>query len=378
MKVNLGLGPHNSFDTMRFHEGDRTRIPVVSDSTVLQKIHAIGDLAEPLGFDGLWFPQHFGSPYGMCPNPLQVLAYFAGRTERITFGTMILVAPWWHPVQLAHEIAYLDNLSSGRYEVIGLGRGVAKAEFDCLGVPRDESRQRLDETIDILTAAFTQESFSFEGEVFTIPETSIRPAPVSSDLAGRLHGASSTGPSLEKNARAGLTPLFVGNKPLDVAAQEVRRVNEIRREAGLSPVQPKNVLFAYCAPTDQEAVRAAEYVEQANRDVRLHYGFDDPSNFVGVKGYESYAEGKGSATAVTAGPSRRYDESNLLIGSPETIIERVGALQKVCSFSEITINPYFGEMPLAEVEASVRLFAKEVLPVLHEMEAPLHPDASGE
>jgi len=377
MKVNLGLGPHNSFDMMRFHDRDTSRPQAIADSVILEKIHAVGDLAEPLGFDGLWFPQHFGSPYGMCPNPLQVLAYFAGRTEQISFGTMIIVAPWWQPVQLAHEIAYLDNLSGGRYEVIGLGRGVAKTEFDALGVPRDESRERLDETIEILTLALTQERFSYEGEIFTIPEMSIRPRPMSPDLATRLHGASSTGPSLEKNARAGLTPLFVGNKPLDVAAQEVRRVNEIRRAAGMEPVQPKNVLFAYCAASDEEAQRAADYIEHANRDVRLHYGFDDPSNFEGVKGYEAYAEGRGAATAATMGQSRRCDESNLLIGSPETIIERIRGLQKVCSFSEITINPYFGEMPLPEVEASVRLFAQEVLPVIHEMDAPLHPHASG-
>ncbi len=43
---------------------------------------------------------------------------------------MVAVAPWWHPVRLAHQIAYLDIVSHGRYTTIGIGRGVAKAEFD--------------------------------------------------------------------------------------------------------------------------------------------------------------------------------------------------------------------------------------------------------
>jgi Luciferase-like monooxygenase len=74
---------------------------------------AAGDLAEPLGFDGIWLPEHCGTPYGMTPNPIQALSYFAGRTERVSLGTFVVVAPWWHPVRLAHQIAYLDILSNG-------------------------------------------------------------------------------------------------------------------------------------------------------------------------------------------------------------------------------------------------------------------------
>src|SRR4029077_18212189 len=140
---------------------------------------------------------HCGTPYGMTPNPLQVLAYFAGRTERVSFGTMVLVPPWCHPVRLAHQIAYLDILSKGRYETIGLGRGVSKSEFAAVGVPREESRDRFDETLDILKLAFSQERFSYEGKIFKIPEMSIRPAPRSRDLFSRIYGSSSNRDSLE-------------------------------------------------------------------------------------------------------------------------------------------------------------------------------------
>src|SRR4029077_1206450 len=134
---------------------------------------------------------HCGTPYGMTPNPLQVLAYFAGRTERVSFGTMVLVPPWCHPVRLAHQIAYLDIMSNGRYDTIGLGRGVSKTEFDAVGVPREEARARFDETVDILELAFTQERFSYDGKIFKIPEMSIRPRYKSTDLVSRFYGASS-------------------------------------------------------------------------------------------------------------------------------------------------------------------------------------------
>jgi alkanesulfonate monooxygenase SsuD/methylene tetrahydromethanopterin reductase-like flavin-dependent oxidoreductase (luciferase family) len=382
MKVNIGVFAHNSQDWARVQSGNFDRPPATPDYEFVVKGLSLGDLAEPLGFDGIWAPEHQGSPYGMTPNPIQTLTYFAGRTKHVSLGTMVVVTPWWHPVRLAHQIAYLDILSNGRYTTIGLGRGVAKSEFAAVGVPREESRQRFDETLDILKLAFSQERFSYEGKIFKIPEMSLRPAPRSRDLFSRIYGSSATRDSLEILSRRGMVPLFVGNKPIEEAGKEVQFVNTIRQEIGLPPCQPKNVLFMYCTPTMEEAKRAEDYILTANRDVALHYGFADPSNFIGVKGYEAYASRAADATAVLAtamgDPSSKpktpgYHASNLMIGTPEEVIKRIIAAQKACSFSEITIVSQFGTMPYEEAEKSVHLFAKEVLPVIHKMEAPLQP-----
>ena len=383
MKVNLGIASQNSADWERIIQNDLSSPPATADWKIVEQALALGDLAEPLGFDGIWVPEHFGTPYGMTPNPMQLLAYFAGRTERVTFGTQIVVVPWWNPVRLVHQIAYLDIISNGRYETIGLGRGVAKSEFDSLGIPRETSMKRFEETIDILELAFTQDRFSYEGEIFQIPETEIRPAPKSRDLFSRLYGASATGPSLEMISRRGVKPLFVGNKPLSEAAKDVRKVNTLRREVGLPPCQPKNILFTYCVANKQDAEKADEYLATANRDVVLAYGLDDPANFAGVKGYESYAARAGGATAPDAAAVQKeskpapkgYDQSNLMIGTPEMIIERIIESQKACSFSEISLMPQFGTMPYSEAAESVKLFAQEVLPVVQKMDAPMHASA---
>lgn len=384
MKVNLGVFSHNSNDWERVQRGDFTRPPETPDHVLLERALSLGDLAEPLGFDGIWAPEHQGTPYGMTPNPIQTLTYFAARTKQVSLGTMVVVAPWWHPVRLAHQIAYLDIVSNGRYTTIGLGRGVAKSEFDALGIPREESRQRFDETIDILKLAFSQERFSYHGNIFKIPEMSIRPAPKSRDLFSRIYGSSSTRESLEILSRRGMVPLFVGNKPLDVAGKEVQLVNTIREGVGLSPCQPKNVLFMYCTRTAEEAKRAEEYILTANRDVALHYGFADPSNFIGVKGYEAYAAREAGATAILAAAmgdqsvkpkAPGYHESNLMIGTPDEVMRRIVAAQKACSFSEITIICQFGAMSYDEAERSLKLFAEEVLPFVQKMEAPIHAAA---
>jgi alkanesulfonate monooxygenase SsuD/methylene tetrahydromethanopterin reductase-like flavin-dependent oxidoreductase (luciferase family) len=375
VKVNLSAGVNNREDWDRVQAAAWDRSPATPDAVQLKRAFDLLDLAEPLGFDGIWAAQHFGTPYGLTPNPLQLLSYYAGRTQTVKLGTMVLVLPWWSPVQVAHEIAYLDIISNGRFDTIGFGRGVARSEFDALGIPREEARQRFEECLEIITLALTTERFSFEGQIFKIPEMSLRPQPVSKDLTSRFYGASATNTSLEVMARKGLKPLFVGNKPLSEAANDVRLVNGFRKEEGLAPCQSKNILFMYCAPTKAEAAESEPWIQEANRAVLLHYGFGDPNSFTGVKGYEAYAAGQASATAVTAGNKAvtggsTYDSSNLLIGTPDEIIRRIQEGQKACSFSEITIGPAGGTP--AQAEASLRLFAKEVLPVIHKMEAPLH------
>jgi alkanesulfonate monooxygenase SsuD/methylene tetrahydromethanopterin reductase-like flavin-dependent oxidoreductase (luciferase family) len=388
MKVNIGVFAHNAKDWERVQSGDYSRPPAEPDWKFVQAGIELGNLAEPLGFDGIWAPEHQGTPYGMTPNPIQTLTYFAGRTERVNFGTMVAVAPWWHPIRLAHQIAYLDIVSNGRYTTIGLGRGVAKSEFDAVGVPREQSRQRFMETLDILKLAFTQERFSYDGEIFKVPEMSLRPAPFSKDLFSRIYGSSSTPDSLEILARRGMVPLFVGNKPIEDAGKEVQKVNIFRMEEGFAPCQPKNVLFMYCTRTAAEAAAADPWIIQANVDVNLHYGFADASNFKGVKGYEAYAAREATATALIASAVTGketaketkpkppgYHPSNLMIGTPEEIIKRIQAAQQACSFCEITIVPQFGDMPYEEAMKSTRLFAREVLPTIQKMDAPLHAAA---
>ena len=380
MKVNVGLSAQNPTDWARVQAGRWDEAPAPSDAALIQRAYRLADLAEPLGFDGVWAAQHFGTPYGMTPNPLQALAYVAGRTERIGLGTMVIVLPWWNPVQCAHEIAYLDVISNGRFDTIGFGRGVAKSEFDALGIDRELARQRFTEGLDIIERALTGTRYGYDGEIFKVPASSLRPQPISTDLTSRFFGASSTNTSLELMARRGLKPLFVGNKPLAEAAKDVRLVNKYRQEEGLAPCQPKNILFMYCTKTGQEAADAADWIAEANKAVRLHYGFGDPNSFTGVKGYEAYASGEGGATAITTGDGRRkigtgstYDLSNLLIGTPDTILRRITEGQRACSFSEVTLS-VMGETA-AEAEASLRLFAAEVLPACHALEALLH--ASG-
>ena len=115
------------------------------------------------GFDSIWATEHYGSAYSMQPNPLQYLAYWAGRTQRVDVGTAVVVVPWWNPVRLASELSMLDVLLQGRRLHLGLGRGIAPHEYASLGVPQEQSHQYFYEIVDILQAADGAERFEYDG-----------------------------------------------------------------------------------------------------------------------------------------------------------------------------------------------------------------------
>jgi hypothetical protein len=107
----------------------------------------------------------------------------------------------------------------------------------------------------------------------------------------------------------------------------------------------------------------------------LHYGSGDPTRFQGVEGYEGYA----AQFAAVAGSAGGYESASgfgkpQLIGTPDQIIEQVHRIQRLTSVKEIVVGAWgFGGMPFDVGEKSFRLFAKEVLPVIQAMPAPLHP-----
>ncbi len=110
-----------------------------SDAAVFAEHMALGDLAEPLGFDSLFALEHHSTGYAMSPSPVQLLSYYAGRTRRITLGTAVIVLPWHDPVRVAEEVALLDVLSGGRC-LFGFGRGAASVEYvkiQVVGTPAD-------------------------------------------------------------------------------------------------------------------------------------------------------------------------------------------------------------------------------------------------
>src|SRR6266436_8746404 len=118
----------------------------------------VAQTAEGLGYRNVWLAEHHFSTYGYLSRPAQFATYIAAKTTRLRVGTAVIVVPLHHPLVITEEIATLDLLAGGRVD-IGLGRGYQHYEFERLGLELDTSRNRWEESVDILLKAFRGEPF---------------------------------------------------------------------------------------------------------------------------------------------------------------------------------------------------------------------------
>ena len=132
------------------------------------------EFAEELGYESVWLTEHHFSEYGRAAVSALV-GYAAARTSRIRISTAVVVLPFHHPIQVAEDWATLDHLSGGRVDV-GIGRGSQPAEFAGFDVSMDEARERYQESLNIIKKAWTEESFSYDGQFWKIPEVEVLPA----------------------------------------------------------------------------------------------------------------------------------------------------------------------------------------------------------
>jgi probable F420-dependent oxidoreductase len=134
--------------------------------------------AESLGYDSLWVPEHLLTARGLYGtawlSPLETMAFVAGCTERIALATGILILPIRNPVFMAKEIASLQFLSGGRFE-LGVGPGWDAHEFEVAGVPLNQRGGRTDEILDIFERLWTGERVTHRGKYYRFEDVSIDP-----------------------------------------------------------------------------------------------------------------------------------------------------------------------------------------------------------
>ena len=377
MHCGVMVTGYNQGDWPRLMEEDYSRPPAIPDASNMDDTLYMGELVEPLGFDSIWATEHYGSAYSMQPNPLQYLAFWAGRTKRVDVGTAVVVAPWWNPVRLASELSMLDILLQGRRLHLGIGRGIAPHEYASLGYPIEQSHKYFYDVINAIKAADGAERFEFKGEVYDIPPTTIRPqARHKGELTRDIKVAFSTEASARMAAENGLGQMFVAGDDVDEMTDKVRRFNAIRSELGLPPDQPTTLLWMYCAETSEEAEEGWTYFRNQLRAAQHHYFEWNNPGYEGIHGYEEYLK-RQNADVGTADASFDARRATQPIGTPDEIIEKIRALQWTISLEKVVIHMFYGGMPRDKAEKSLRLFAEKVLPEVQAMPTPINPNSLG-
>ena len=337
-----------------------------SDAAVFAEHLALGDLAEPLGFDSLFALEHHFTGYAMSPSPPQLLSYYAGRTRRITLGTAVIVLPWHDPVRVAEQIALLDVLSGGRC-LFGFGRGAASVEYAGFRIPMEEARARFVESAKIVVQALTHDSFEWDGEFFKIPRTAIRPRPISHPER-RFYASSVSPESAEIMAKLGFGLLVIMQNEWPKAAQDVERYRDITVSVGHAPRPPiilTNVSVAESRAEAQE--RAARYLARKWDSIDNHYHFSD-GHLASVKGYEFYG-GMAKTYAKMKDESFRKKATDFyvkiqVVGTPDDCLQQLAELHRLTGVDHLVTEFGYGGMPHEDAELNMRLFADRVVGVL--------------
>ena len=322
------------------------------------------DYAEELGFDSVWLPEHHFDTPGLLGNPLMLAAAVSQRTERIKIGIAAAVLPFQHPLRIAEDAALVDVLSKGRL-MLGVGRGWQVPEFQTFQVDQTKSRAMFLESVAIIRRAWTEDSFSFDGEFWQFKDVSIFPKPVQKPHPPIFWTVVTPG-SYERAASLDYTVI----RSLNFVSLDVVEIGTAAFEAEIkkngkviSDYEMPLTAKVYVASTDEEAERDAAPNAQWFYNALSAFLPGAPGRPKPASGYEEYPEDPGAVAQAAADDLWKW---GTVYGSPETV------LKKLRAYSDRTFTNHWmawmriGEPSHDKVMKSMELFAREVMPALRE------------
>jgi alkanesulfonate monooxygenase SsuD/methylene tetrahydromethanopterin reductase-like flavin-dependent oxidoreductase (luciferase family) len=325
------------------------------------------DLAETLGFDGIWLAErHFSPPGGNAlissigSAPLLLATAIATRTSRLRIGTAVLLLPLGHPVRLAEEVATLDHLSQGRLE-LGIGRSSFPRAYDGYNIPYEESRARFREYLDVMRLAWSEPQFSYTGAFYTCENLAVLPKPYQQPHPP-LHQAAARRDTFASAGTMGLSLLvaLIGTPMSELAT--VIAVYQAAWQAAGHPGQGEVRLRLpiYVADTQHHA-QADPQPSVMPYYERLRLGYlRSPQRFEG-------AERTARAAQLATLTYEEVLQERVVFGTPKHVTARLRTLQQALGLSGLIIEPNVGAgIPPDLVARSMNLLVQEVAPRLRE------------
>lgn len=237
---------------------------------------AFAQEAERVGFDAFFRSDHYmrmgaGDPLPGPTDAWTTLAALARETSRIRLGTLVSSATHRHPAILAIQVAQVDDMSDGRVE-FGLGTGWFEDEHLALGIPFPAKRfGPFEEQLAIVTGLWSTpagDTFSFEGDYYTLRDAPALPKPVQ-ELMPLIIGGGGAKRTPELAARFA-TEFNIGFRPEHEIGPIFDRVRAACDAIGRDPESLKLsvALTTYGGATDAEIARRAENLGRTVDDVR--------------------------------------------------------------------------------------------------------------
>src|SRR5438046_659093 len=297
--------------------------------------------AEALGFHRTFVVEHRFTGFGQVSASLNLLTWLGARTRHLRLGTAVLVLPWHNPVLLTEQAATLDLLSGGRLD-FGVGKGYRYNEFAGFCLPMKEADSRFDESLDVITKAFTSETpFSHRGKYWQFDNIVVEPPTAQQPHPPFWMGAGSPS-SVRQVAERGYN-MLLGQHSL--AEEILEQIAQFKAE-----VAARGRLYDPMQVAVARAVHIAK--DAADKEAALERRYQ---GHMRINALARRPDDETRARFKSPEEEARYESAeSALFGTPDEIMRKLDALRR--GGVEYVIIHFGGS------RENIRRFAREIMP----------------
>jgi len=308
--------------------------------------------AENLGYSSAFQASHHAQKDGFCSSPLIAMAGAAAVTDQIRIGTAVLLVPLYAPLKLAEDVAVLDNLSRGRF-ILGVAPGYVTKEFIAHNIPRPERVGRFEEALDLMTLAWRGEPFSFRGEYYATDDARVTPPTLQKPHPPIWYGVSAAN-SLRRAVDRRAVQIMSPRHGISELKEHYSVYDKAAKEAGWQPPDRPIIRQVFIASTKERAETLAS--PAVNYLYRELYGAASAAGDRVLRSDDGQIINE-SQSVEFEGFKRRY-----IIGDPEYAIKEIKKYDAALHPTEMICWMHMPGIRGDDVDTSMELFAKEVIP----------------
>jgi alkanesulfonate monooxygenase SsuD/methylene tetrahydromethanopterin reductase-like flavin-dependent oxidoreductase (luciferase family) len=319
------------------------------------------EIADDLGFDAVSVAEHHFASRQLTPDPTLFAAAMTQRVRNAKIAILGVLLPMLDPVRVAEQFAMLDTLSHGRL-LPGVFRGTPNELMVYHSNPK-ESRGRYEEAVRLIQKCWTEpEPFGWEGIYYRYRSIAVWPRPVQQPT-----------PPLLVSGNSPQSAQFAGKHHLDMGfsmgnltakATNIGHYKAAARQAGWTP-SPDNLLTRYVIYVGQSDEKAHEEFGRNQQDNPL-----DPRQLAYIQAMWTAGRGVTIAPDAALKPAApTVGGFPIMYGSPDTLLRKMHQIVETTGVGRFDLIFTGDRLPQEMGLASLKLFAKEMLPTLHKLDA---------